>query len=173
MFLTTRGGSTKIRYAIKNGGDEQYLDGTALSYNKWSHVAVTISDEAVTLYVNGAQVAQSTSITLRPSDVRPYLCYVGRSLFESDPYFKGMLNDFRVYNYALTADQVAQLAGLTTEGLVGDVNADGEVTVADITEVASLILNGNTDNAQADVNGDSEITVADITEIANIILNSK
>jgi hypothetical protein len=174
MFLTTRGGSTKMRFAIKNGGNEQYLDGTALSLNKWSHVAVTIGDDGVALYVNGVQVAQSTSITLRPSDIRPYLCYVGRSFFESDPLFKGMLNDFRVYNYALTADQVAQLAAVTTEELIGDVNADGEVTVADITEVANIILNGNvTTNPRADVNADTEISVTDITEIANIILNSK
>jgi hypothetical protein len=174
MFLATRSSGSKIRFAIKNGGDEQYLDGSTLSLNKWSHVAVTIGDEGVTLYVNGAQVAQSTSITLRPTDVRPYLCYVGRSLFESDPLFKGMLNDFRIYNYALSSEQIAQLAALTSEGIVGDVNADGQVTVADITETAGIILNGNTNNnTQADVNGDGTISTIDITKIANIILNGK
>jgi hypothetical protein len=174
MFLATRSSGSKIRFAIKNGGDEQYLDGSTLSLNKWSHVAVTIGDEGVTLYVNGAQVAQSTSITLRPTDVRPYLCYVGRSLFESDPLFKGMLNDFRIYNYALSSEQIAQLAALTSEGIVGDVNADGQVSVADITETAGIILNGNTNNnTQADVNGDGKISTIDITKIANIILNGK
>jgi hypothetical protein len=32
--------------------------------------------------------------------------YIGKSHF-SDPYFNGSINEFRIYNVALTADQIA------------------------------------------------------------------
>jgi hypothetical protein len=59
--------------------------------------------------------------------------------------------------------------------LKGDVNGDGDVTVADITEVADIIMGAayGYDAEAADVNGDGEITVADITEIADIILKKE
>ncbi len=59
-------------------------------------------------------------------------------------------------------------------GLVGDVNNDGVISVADVTTLASHILNGTTgtlDATIADVNGDGSITSADVTALADIILN--
>jgi uncharacterized protein YuzB (UPF0349 family) len=58
----------------------------------------------------------------------------------------------------------------------GDANADGSVTVADITSVADLILdpsNTAVHHWASDVNEDDEISVSDITEIANTILGDK
>lgn len=51
----------------------------------------------------------------------------------------------------------------------GDVNGDGFVTIADVTEVVDIILEGS-NNLAADVNGDNMITVADLTELIDIIL---
>ena len=50
-----------------------------------------------------------------------------------------------------------------------DVNGDGEVTVADINSVISVIL-GGTESTEADVNGDGEVTVADINSVIDSIL---
>lgn len=57
--------------------------------------------------------------------------------------------------------------------LLGDVNADGKVNVADITVIANNILNlPNTTfvEAAADLNLDGKVNVADITCLANLIL---
>jgi hypothetical protein len=51
-----------------------------------------------------------------------------------------------------------------------DINTDGKVSVADITCIAEMILNG-TSPSRADVNGDGVVSVADITTIAEKILN--
>ena len=53
--------------------------------------------------------------------------------------------------------------------LQGDVNVDGEVNIADINAVISMILSGST-AAEGDVNGDGEINIADINAIIDIIL---
>ena len=51
MFLTPRGDNV-MRFAIKNGGEEQRLDHTTtLGTRNWRHVAVTIADGVTVLYV--------------------------------------------------------------------------------------------------------------------------
>lgn len=52
----------------------------------------------------------------------------------------------------------------------GDVNGDGEVTIADVTALVNIILGKNDKKAIADVNGDGPVTIADVTALVNIIL---
>ena len=108
MFLTPSSGSGQLRFGIKNGGAEQGLNATALTTNVWTHVAVTLSTTGARLYVNGAVVAESTSVTVRPIDFKPVLNYIGRSQYP-DPLFNGRIDEFRVYNYALTPIEIANL----------------------------------------------------------------
>jgi hypothetical protein len=115
MFLTPSSGSAKLRFGIKNGGTEQGIDATALTTNVWSHVAVTMSTSGVSMYVNGVLVGTSTAVTLRPLDFKPILNYIGRSQF-SDPLFNGNIDEFRVYNYGLSASEIVSLAGVVPGG---------------------------------------------------------
>ena len=106
MFLTPNNGSV-MRFALKNGAEEQQVDcRTKLQSNAWKHVAVVIGKDRITIYVNGEEAASSTDVTIRPSDIRPSLNYVGRSQFKRDPMFIGFIDDMRIYNYPLTADEV-------------------------------------------------------------------
>ncbi len=62
---------------------------------------------------------------------------------------------------------------LTAEGIKGDVNDDGYVTIADVTVLidyllGSSVLHFNSDNA--DVNGNGEITIADVTALIDMLL---
>ena len=52
----------------------------------------------------------------------------------------------------------------------GDVNADGDVNIADINVLIDAIMSGRTDS-QCDVNHDGDITVADINYLIDLILN--
>lgn len=108
MFLTPNNGSTsKMRFAIKNGGEEQYVDcSTKLSSYVWKHVAVTMGKDKTTIYVDGVEAASTSGITIKPSDIRPLLNYLGRSQFTSDPNISAYYDDVQVYNYALSADEV-------------------------------------------------------------------
>lgn len=55
-----------------------------------------------------------------------------------------------------------------------DVNGDGEVSIADVNAIISVILE-QTDNAdlikKADVNNDEEVTISDINRVLSVILN--
>lgn len=58
--------------------------------------------------------------------------------------------------------------------LLGDVNGDGQITIADVTALVNIILGKDTtgqyNHAAADVNQDNQITIADVTALVNIIL---
>lgn len=62
------------------------------------------------------------------------------------------------------------------ETKVGDVNKDGDVTIADVTALVNIILGKDDttpykyDHKAADVNGDKGITISDVTALVNIIL---
>jgi len=60
------------------------------------------------------------------------------------------------------------------QGKKGDVNGDGEVNIADVNAVISIILGGFADDnirKNADVNGDGEINIADVNAVISCILN--
>ena len=61
--------------------------------------------------------------------------------------------------------------------VLGDVNSDGDVTIADVTALVNIILGKATegdsndyDFKAANVNGDDGITIADVTALVNMIL---
>ena len=56
--------------------------------------------------------------------------------------------------------------------LRGDVNGDGEVGIADITALITLILDGES-NERSDVNEDGETQIADITALITIVLDQE
>ena len=63
---------------------------------------------------------------------------------------------------------------LKSGALIGDVNRDDAVTIADVTALVNLILgqdaDGHYDRPAADVNADGAITIADVTALVNLIL---
>ncbi len=113
MFLTPSTGS-ELRFVMKNGGEEEILTSTKIPTSSYKHIAVTIEPAAggktsVTLYVDGVAKATKDDFTISPADIAASVAYIGRSMFVGDPLFKGYIDDFRIYNYALAAEQVAAI----------------------------------------------------------------
>jgi len=109
LFLTTNCGNGP-RFAIRNGGEEQRVNaGTTLGSNRWHHLAVTLEEGKACLYVNGVLKGTNENLSIKPSDIRPTLNYIGRSQFAADPLMRAYVDDFVVYNYALSAEEVQAL----------------------------------------------------------------
>ena len=125
MFLTTNAGGNKMRFAIKNRGEEQTMDIGKLSTFQWRHVTLTISQDSIVAYTDGARVAATADITLRPADFNPLFNYIGRSQFKTDAMLKADIDDLRIYNHALSADEVAALFATTSD--VEEVAAETDI----------------------------------------------
>jgi hypothetical protein len=79
----------------------------------WHQVAVVIDGTSmvVKIYLDGTVVGSNT-VTVLPKDLgKTTQNWLGRSQFTADAYFTGGLDDFRIYNRALSAGELRYLAG--------------------------------------------------------------
>ena len=117
LFATPSNADGRLRGAVTTagGGAEAQVTGYAALPTTWQTVTVTLDSAAhrLTAYLDGAAVSSaSTDVTAAQlADAgTSFAGYLGKS-FYADPLFKGAIDDFQLYDTALSATQVAELAG--------------------------------------------------------------
>jgi len=128
MFLTLSAGGGPLLFAdaTPSGGGDVIAGPGTLPLNTWSHVAVTLSGNTGTLYVDGQPVATNNNMTVTPADLgATNQNWIGRSQFIADPYLAATVDDFQIYDHALSAADIAALAsGQPGAGNVADYKFD-------------------------------------------------
>ncbi|MBN1361860.1 MAG: discoidin domain-containing protein [Sedimentisphaerales bacterium] len=115
MWLTPNA-SGQVRFAItlSGSGGESRLNrpGSNLSTG-WHHVAVTIdgTTSGMNMYIDGNLVASNTTNVLPMNLGNTTQNWLGRSQYTGDAYFNGSIDDFRIYNRALSGPEVRYLVG--------------------------------------------------------------
>jgi hypothetical protein len=90
---------------VYTGGAQQKLSGpSALPAATWTHLALTYDGAQLRLYVDGVQRASKTVTGAMPNSSGP-LRIGGNSVWTSE-WFKGELDELRVYNRALSASEI-------------------------------------------------------------------
>ncbi|MFT3787364.1 MAG: alginate lyase family protein [Tepidisphaeraceae bacterium] len=116
QYTATAPNTAKLRFGIRTPSvaEQQITSTVAMPAGTWAHVAVVLNGSVGTLYLNGVQAGQTTNLTLNPSSLgNTTLNYLGKSQW-ADPYLTGSLDDFRIYNRALTSAEVSSLATTTS-----------------------------------------------------------
>lgn len=155
IYFTPVNKATKMEFAIKNKTDKIILNAPFLPFKTWTHIAITLSDSEIIMYQNGEKVATYSGAPISPNSIKPIFNYIGRGSNNSSPYFKGYVDDFRIYNYAVSENKVAQLAGLVN---TNDFKLNEEVLMWP--NPASNKLNISLDDYQATF--DSQISIFDL-----------
>jgi len=158
IFLCLNPGSVNnaVRFAVKVAGTEQSVTSPAqaLPVGEWTFVTATLSGNTARLYINGERVAINTSLTNDPISFAPTTQnWIARSMWGAgDGYFNGMVDDLKIWNYGLSAQEVAHeyLKTVTTKPWV----CDWEAWAADALMVA------------LDVNDDCRIDMTDFATFA-------
>jgi hypothetical protein len=153
MFLTVNAGGAGVRFAIttSGSGDEQQINSnTQLPLNTFTHLAVTLSGNTGTLYINGNPVGTNANLTLRPSNLgNTNQNWIGQSQY-ADPFLAATVDDFAIYNRALAATEVRTLAGgQAAAGNVADYKFD------ESSGATALDSSGNGRNATVNSTGSS------------------
>ena len=165
MFLTLRASSNnQPRFAIKvNGSSEQQLtagSGFTLSANTWHHIAITKSGNTARMYLNGRLAATNNNMTFNPKDMGITTNnWIGRSQYSADPYLNGIVDDFSIYDYALSQEEI-QL--IMTRGVVLD-------------KSTMYLTKGSTGTLTAKIVPSSEITFTssnpDVVKVTGAVFN--
>jgi hypothetical protein len=91
------------------GGSFSLVTSTSFPINVWKHVALTFNDttNTMTLYINGVQVSQNTSIT--QSYISETL-RIGSHFFNNNPvsFWNGKIAEVRVYDDELVSTEILE-----------------------------------------------------------------
>ena len=92
---------------LRTGSADQAVRNTApLAVGEWSHIAMTYDGSTMRLYVNGTQVAsrvQGGAMAVGNGALR-----IGGNNSFAGEFFRGLIDEVRVYNRALSAAEITQ-----------------------------------------------------------------
>lgn len=115
MVLVPKIGET-VRYKITcaAGTYDRYIS-YSVPLDTWVHLTISQSGNVFRFYANGVLQYTDSAATVKPSDMGITSAnFLGKSQFSSDPYSDHTYDDFRIYNYALSSQDIQTLAGSTS-----------------------------------------------------------
>lgn len=116
MFLTPITNTDDVaRFGISIAGnlhEEIIKTRSPIPTLRWVHVAFVVGPAGATLYLDGTPIGTNTTMRLRPADLGSTTSnFIGRSEFQ-DPYLDADIDEFRIYDRALSPEEVRALATL-------------------------------------------------------------
>lgn len=127
-----------------NGNPDYRATGTELTTNAWVHLVVTYDGTKVDFYRNGILV-NTRNGTLNTLDKTSGAFYLGRDNRTGGTAFGGKLNDFRVYDEALSLKQIKEIS----KGLVAHYKLDTARTLNNLKRNANYSPYNNFSSAGA------------------------
>ncbi|MBW8041256.1 MAG: PASTA domain-containing protein [Planctomycetes bacterium] len=157
---------------ISLGGIYDWKPDVPIETGIWTHVALTCDGSTITMYKNGVNVATTRGwadlMLADPSSDESF--YIGRNT-EWGEYFKGIIDEVRVYNRALSATEIAQLYAppqvVTVSSVVGMAQAAAQ------SEIISASLNvGAISHAYSTTVPAGEIIIRNPAAGTSVVINS-
>jgi hypothetical protein len=127
---------TELKYSGRSGS--QLRSQTAVADERWHHVGLVWDPPDRVLYVDGIEVARDTQADLAGSE-QGLRIGAGASL-TAGSFWRGLLDDVRIYDYALSADDVIAEAIVPALGLgpaASDFDGNGTVGASDLATFSS------------------------------------
>jgi hypothetical protein len=125
LSSTENGDGVKLRFRLKTEGNgTTTLKGTSgnLVPNEWFHACATWDGSTMRLYKDGVEIGSVAKTgTLATDNTVP--AWVGANPGSSTRGWDGLIDEVKIYNTALTAQEVAQLAAATGGGGSTDTTA--------------------------------------------------
>jgi beta-xylosidase len=105
-FLRTRGGEVRSAITQSSWQNESAVTGSVTS-GQWHHYDVVFDGTTMRVYVDGVLLGENTALSATVSDLGSDLVgYLGRSLYSADAYFQGAYDNIRIYDQALTQEDL-------------------------------------------------------------------
>ncbi|WP_230672658.1 LamG-like jellyroll fold domain-containing protein [Rathayibacter sp. Leaf248] len=133
-FLDGDASARAIIKQLRGGGEGGVSSDSPLQKDQWINVTATMDGATVVLYVNGLQVATAAASVDLAAQLHSTSASksgnIGRALWNVHPYYDGAIDDFRVYDRALNADQIRGLVGGTIPTVTSLLSTTATATTA-------------------------------------------
>ena len=97
----------KYGFDFFSNSDNDYVMADAnLTNNTWAHLAGTWDGSNIRLYVNGIQQSSTPAVTGTSVNNTNYNLTIGLAANYAAPYFNGSIDEVRIYNRALSAQEI-------------------------------------------------------------------
>ncbi len=111
MFLRTR--ASEFYTALTTGSYQAESSATASlgasAEGKWKNVALVFDENKLNVYVDGVLEASNESLGTKLGDLGADVkTYLGRSFYSGDAYFNGAYDNIKIYEKALTQDEIVE-----------------------------------------------------------------
>jgi len=101
---------TKLRSPSGRSPASPMVADVIITDGQWRHIGIVVTEQKVRdLYVDGIRVAFDTQPVVLPSSEGGLYIGAGKNL-DAGTFFSGLIDDLRIYNRALSAEQIAALA---------------------------------------------------------------
>ena len=106
---------------------DNFLDSADALCGKWSHITLTCDTSgSYSLYVNGVKAGESKINAAAANDLTGMPIFLGINFWDAS--FDGLMDEVRIYNRALTADDIAELSIVPTTGIKISAEGSGKIT---------------------------------------------
>ncbi len=109
----------------------------------WMNLKIVATPDRISLYRDGELIAER-DVTVSMSDLGDnLLAYLGKSFYAGDLYFRGFFDNVKVYNFAMSGDEIAKV--------YADEEAERIAMLEDVQRVADLFEIPNMDDVRGNI----------------------
>ncbi len=112
---TTKYSGAAIRSTL---GSAQTLIADWQPYNEWHHYAMTVSAEYFIFYIDGVEADRTINNQNGNYDLLAQQTFIGKAYYSGTDrrFFNGLIDEVRIYDIALSADEIRDLAVVPAPG---------------------------------------------------------
>ncbi len=113
--IRSSGGALRCYVSADDSSSSQYVNYHPFQ-NEWFHLTMTVNDDEITVYENGYYY-DSRIKTISTTD-KGRILFIGQGY--SSTFWKGLIDDVRIYNRALTASEIQTLYAQTKDNYLAN-----------------------------------------------------
>lgn len=146
FFLKMQPTNLKLAITENTWSGEQVAEKSGAYPNNsrtWMNLKIVATPDRISLYRDGELIAER-DVTVSMSDLGDdLLAYLGKSFYDEDLYFRGFFDNVKVYNFAMSGDEIARV--------YADEEAERIAMLEDVQRVADLFEIPNIDDVRGNI----------------------
>ena len=146
FFLKMQPTNLKLAITENTWSGEQVAEKSGAYPNNsrtWMNLKIVATPDRISLYRDGELIAER-DVTVSMSDLGDdLLAYLGKSFYDEDLYFRGFFDNVKVYNFAMSGDEIARV--------YADEEAERIAMLEDVQRVADLFEIPNIDDIRGNI----------------------